>query len=174
VAVLVEAVSVIIRRDRLTPPLPDLDPTVSSAWNPPTICTDGELVRIGFYSVPEAERCIETLAAAGLQYVQDGVAQDFVIVDQTSGPSAHGNWFKFGPMSLEGNEVLACQMTGSGTLSVATPAGWTYEGSVTEAYNQLPPRAREQILRLVRREDGKHVYRHPVIGKEMGIGVTLV
>jgi hypothetical protein len=173
VAVLVEAVSVIIRRDRLPPPLFDLDPSVSPVWNTPTICTDGELVRIGFFSVPEAESCVKTLAAAGLQYVQDGVAQDLVIVDQTGSPSAHGDWFEFGSMTLERDEVLACQMTGSGTLSVTTPTGWTYEGSVTEAYNQLPPRAREQMLRLVCREDGVHAYRHPVTGKEMGVGVAL-
>jgi hypothetical protein len=172
VAVIVEAVSVIIRHDRLPPPLFDLDPTVSPVWDTPTICTDGELVRIGFHSVAEAERWVETLTGAGLEYVRDGEAQDFVIVDQTGGASAHGDWFEFGPLTMEGNELLVCRMTGSETLGVAIPSGWTYSGSVTEAYNQLPPRARQQMLRLVCRDDGKHVYRHPETGKEVGARLT--
>ena len=91
-AVLCEAISVVVRRD-------SIDKYFKGGWvrfkqNIPnsTMCTDGELVRVGFMYTNAVQENFESLEAGGLQFKEEkkflGVfgkgrnKKDIVVVDQ--------------------------------------------------------------------------------------------
>lgn len=91
-AVLVEAISVIVRRDAITA-------RFSGGWHQflaivpnSTMCSDEDLARVGFMSPPDIEAFVRRLEKGGLTFVRDGQAVDIVVVDQMRGPTmpAHG------------------------------------------------------------------------------------
>jgi hypothetical protein len=55
-AVLVEAISVVVRCDRLAPPADALNPATFKIWDTETFCHDGELARVGFMVPDDASR----------------------------------------------------------------------------------------------------------------------
>ena len=95
-----------------------------------TVCMDGELLRIGFLSLSEADACIHRLEAGGLQYLQDGVPQDMLLVDQIRGASAPCEWLEVGLVELApGQAVMGARLVDSREEKLVTPEGWRYEHS---------------------------------------------
>jgi hypothetical protein len=139
VAVLVEAISVIIRADRLDP---------FGGWEAfkaivpnDTLCADNELVRVGFMSPTEVRRFVEVLRSHGLAYAETGPAQDIVIADQQRGFTTPCNWAEFGHINWENDpkqRVAAARMSGSRIKQVLTPDGWTYGQSLSREYCFMP------------------------------------
>lgn len=128
-AVLVEALSVVVRldaiRDRFEGGLPAFVAQIHSS----AFCMDGELARVAFLSLTDADAFVHRLEARGLAYIFDGVARDLVVVDQIRGASAPCDWLEVGQVQVEGGIVTAARMAGSSGESVVTPEGWRYENS---------------------------------------------
>ncbi len=83
-AVLVEAISVVVRRD-------SIDRTFDGGWTGfvscvpnATLCTDSQLARVGFMDPGAVGKFVESLQAAGLVFVQSGKCTDLVVVDHSS------------------------------------------------------------------------------------------
>lgn len=147
-AVLVEACSVIVRRNII-------DVRFSGGWRRfqsivpnSTLCSDGDLVSVGFMAIAEVETFVKRLEDGGLIFLKKGEAIDIAIVDQMRGFFAPVRWLEFGRISddVTGIEVSACWINngprmGLGAhkfterIKIMTPEGWTYEGSLSSNVN---------------------------------------
>ena len=150
-AVLVEAISVIVRRDAI-------DNVYTSGWTDflddvpnATLCTDGELARVGFMAPDDVERFIDLLCRRGLAFLANGKCQDIAIVDQQRGPTMPCDWLEFThfPYGDHNGRVSACWLyedqriahgvhfKGTG-IELVTPPGWDFESSLSAKFNFVP------------------------------------
>ena len=128
-AVLVEAISVIIRLDAVEDRYPGGMDAFEAEIPNQSACSDGELVRVGFMVPEDVEGYIRLLSEKGLRYLIDGVAQDLVVVDQQSGPAVHCDWIEAGRVSLDpegGQMITIAQVVNSQAEGLATPPEWDY------------------------------------------------
>ncbi len=181
-AVLVEALSVIIKRDAI-------DSNFRRGWDEflsiipnSTFCTDGSLVRVGFMTPDDVGRFIETLEDNGLMIATEKGWCDVAVVDQDTGPTLNAPWLQFARMDLgkTGNKVSACWLrppgpnVGAGTYipslsaSLATPEGWEYESSLSSKLNRkfVATEHLNAAIKLLRREEDQDVYLDLATGKE--------
>lgn len=160
-AVLVECISVIIRVDRLLVAIRgDWERFKDHAPNA-TLCSDNELVRVGFMHPGDVENFVAELEEMGLRYRRDGLAQDLVVVDQQTGLLVPCDWAEVGKIPWEGNEattITACRLKGSSSNQVHTPEEWSYPGSLSEKFRFVPSGATDDAV-LQRDEQGMQTYR---------------
>ena len=193
-AVLCEVISVVTRRD-------SIDAFYKGGWDAfqtdvpnATMCTDGELVRVGFMSPDAVGIYIKKLEANGLQFQlkeellepsgSSRAVSDIVVIDQLQGPTTPCEWVEFGkyPFSKKGEEapigeVSMCWLfegernKGSGTyikgtkMSLATPHGWDYEKSSSLQF--VEDAELENRYEFLRTENGLDVFRDIKTGKEV-------
>ena len=193
-AVLCEAISVVARRD-------SIDAFYKGGWDTfqndvpnATMCTDGELVRVGFMSPDAVGIYIEKLEANGLQFQpkkellgpsnSSRAANDVVVIDQRQGPTTPCEWVEFGkyPFSEKGEktsigEVSMCwlfegeRIIGAAgiymkgaTMNLATPTGWGHEKSSLQFVDEAELGNRYKFLRT---ENALDVFRDIKTGKEV-------
>lgn len=182
-AVLVEAISVIVRRD-------SIDKRFHGGWREfenvvpsSTLCSDDELARAGFMSPPDVEAFVRLLEKGGLTFVRNGQAVDIAVVDQMRGPTMPAEWLEFAHLSLgeTGNRVAACwlfegpriaagiHMPGKG-MTLATPDGWTYDDSLSANFKFVGNDEMNEKLEFLRHENGNDVYLDLSTGKEVYVG----
>jgi hypothetical protein len=140
-AVLIEAISVVVRADALIRNFPSGWDGFKSHVPNQTLCADNEIVRVGFMSPQDVESFIKLLTRSGLTYLQDGQAVNVAVADQLHGLAAPCSWLEFGHVNLGGNpkqRVAACRLTGSRYLQVVTPPDWKFEGSLSHTYGFVP------------------------------------
>ena len=174
-AVFVEAISVIIKRDAIENSFPGgWEGFVGDAPNK-TLCADAEIARIGFMDGKDMEVYISRLVEFGLIHLQKGKAQDIVIIDQQQGPSSECEWIEFGhiPLDDEGTQVVAaCRFKGSTSQDLIFPDGWEYDRSLSKSLTYVPRDRIDDRLELNRRENGLDVYLDRKTGKEVYTGRT--
>jgi hypothetical protein len=174
-AVLVEAISVVVRADALLQAFhQDWAAFVRSVPNK-TMCADGELVRVGFMVPADVEQYVTALGTRGLVYVDRGAAKDLVVVDQLRGPACPCRWAEFGNIELDGDpqrRVAACRLKGSTSHTLMKPEGWQFEGSLSQTYGFVPTQQADRGLRFLRSEDQLDVYFNELTGKEVYVGRT--
>ena len=136
--VLVEALSVVIRARRL-------DEVYPGGWNGfvadapnETLCSDGELARLGFMEPKDVNACLAGLEAVGLIHMRDGLCVDMVVVDQRRGPTSRCPWIEFGVMRSAEGDVAMCRLAGSTSETLVTPDGWTYANSLSHRWSYEP------------------------------------
>lgn len=174
-AVLIEALSVVIKRTVIEDKFPEgWEGFVSDVPNG-SLCADDELVRVGFMSPDDVETYIKHIEQHGIHYLDDGVAQDAVVADQRTGFLAPCDWAEFGHIDFDGDsemKVAACRASGSTLMTILTPDGWKYEGSLSQTFSFTPRGQLEKSLTFLRHEDGVDVYLNKLTGKEAYIGRT--
>jgi hypothetical protein len=168
--ILVEAISLIVRRDAI-------DEHITQGWSSftsfapnQTLCTDGELARVGFMAPDHLGVFIETLESHGLQFMSDGECVDMSVVDQREGLTTACDWLKFGQLPVEGGVVSACWLEGSPNvagLSVAVPEGWDYIGSLSHESKFICSDKVNSELEFIRSDETVDVYRDRNSGEEM-------
>jgi hypothetical protein len=151
VAVLVEGISVIVRRDAV-------EQHTAGGWNAfmsiipnNTFCTDEEIARIGFLAPADVNEFIDRLKDMGLTFLDDRGAVDLAVVDQQHGPTTPCDWLEFGhlPFGDGGGKVAACWLfTGPRiahglhlpglSMQLVTPAGWQYDDSLSHNFVFIP------------------------------------
>ncbi len=173
-AVLVEAISVIVRRSAVDAKFPGGWPAFASAAPNFTFCADGEIARVGFMSPADVEGYVRSLDRVGLTYLDGGKAIDLVVVDQMGGPASPSGWLEFGHVDLTGAgaKVAACRLVGSRVASIMLPEGWEYEGSLSQTYGFIPAGELDKSLEFLRRENGMDVFLNRLTGEEVYIGRT--
>jgi len=109
-AVLVEGISVIARRDRLDEVFPGGSEQYINDCPNATACADAHFVRIGFMD-PDAARAhimrMESLALVHLD--EQGAASDIAVVDQLHGPTSPCDWIEAGQVTIDGNSIASCR-----------------------------------------------------------------
>ena len=185
-AVLVEAISVIVRRDAI-------DRQFQGGWHEfenvvpnSTLYADDELGRVGFMSPPDVETFVRYLEEGGLTFVKNGQALDIAVVDQMRGPTMPADWLEFAhiPFGETGNKVAACwlfeepRITAGIHMSardfpempLATPDGWTYDDSLSANFKFVGNDEMGEKLKFLRHENGLDVYLDLSRGKEIYVG----
>ncbi len=182
-AVLVEAISVIVRRDAIAT-------RFCGGWRQfltivpnSTLCFDEDLARVGFMSPTDTESFVRGLEKDGLIFLRDGQSVDIAIVDQMRGPTMPTGWLEFARLSLGGteNKVAACwlfegprivpgiHMPSKG-MTIAKPDGWTYDDSLSANFKFVENEEMLEKMKFLRHENGKDVYLDLSTGKEVYVG----
>lgn len=171
-AVLCEAISVVIRADALIEAYGTFEAFKEKDLPNQTLAADGELVRVGFMTPDDVRAFIATLAEHGLRHIVEGNAKDLAVVDQLRGPTTPADWLEFCYVIMSGNRVAAARLAGSSLDQVLTPDGWTFEGSLSHTFGFVPSEATNKALHFLRSENGLDVYLNPLTGKEVYVGRT--
>ena len=174
-AILVEAISVVIKRSAIDQHFPGgWDAFVEDCPNQ-TLCADSGLARVGFMSPVDVESYVKHLEKVGFVYLKASEAIDLVVVDQQRGLSANCKWVEFGHVNLDGahsKRVATCQIIGGVEEPLLTPDGWQYEGSLSQTFVFAPIEHVDKSLEFLRHEDGLDVYFNKLTGKEVYLGKT--
>jgi hypothetical protein len=183
-AVLVEGISVVIKRK-------SIDSKFLGGWSRfvadvpnQTLCADDDLARVGFMSPDDTEGYVAHLEGCGLCFVTEGQCVDFAVVDQLRGPTTPADWLEYTHLSIttgpdrkvaacwlfEGPRVVAGVHLSDNRLTLATPAGWQYENSLSARFTFVPDKEVPEKLKFLRHENGKDVYLDSSTGKEVYVG----
>jgi ADP-ribosylglycohydrolase len=166
VAVLVEAISVIIRREAV-------ERAYRAGWQGfvedvpnATLCADDELARVGFMHPHEVEWFIDRLTARGLTFLSEGKCVDVAVVDQQRGPTMPCDWLEFGRFRFGNNDeqVSACWLFEGPRIAhglhlkgthfeLATPPGWDFNNSLSARFTFLSNEQSEGRLQFLGRDE---------------------
>ena len=174
-AVLVEAISVIVRADAILEKFSGGFAGFKKIAPNATLCADDELARVGFMTPADIEAFVKKLELSGLTYLRHGRAIDINVVDQMRGIAMPCDWLAFGHIYLERNrqkKVAACQLADSKIEEVIMPDGWVFDGSLSQTYGFVPSEHANKSLRLLRHEDGLDVFLNLVTKEEVYVGRT--
>jgi hypothetical protein len=173
-AVLIEAISVVIRADALRKSFNGDWEGFKSIVPNQTLCADNEIARVGFMTPDDVESFIKKLEKYGLIFLSDEQSVDIAVVDQLRGPSTKCKWLEFGHVNMRkgGQKVAACRLAGSELMQVVTPPNWIYEKSLSSSYGFVPTEHKEKGLKYIKHENGLDVYLNPVTGEEVFVGRT--
>ena len=171
-AILIEAISVIIKLNKIIELYPHgWEAFLKNAPNQ-TICADQHIVRIGFMSPVDVEAFIKNLESLGFEYVKDDKSQDIAVADQLHGFSIPCGWAEIGNVNIDGNNIKACRAVGDDTGQLITPDNWQYDGSLSQTYTYAPTEQVDKSLKFLRHENGLDVYLNTVTGAEVYLGRT--
>jgi hypothetical protein len=161
-AVLVEAISVIARRDRLDELFPGGSVQYIRDCPNATACADAHLVRIGFMDPDAARAHVRRIESLGLVHLDEGgAARDLVVIDQLHGPTSPCDWVEAGHVTIDGNSIAVARLIGDESFQLITPPGWTYDQSLTKTHRFVPHRDSPVSLKYLRAKDGLFVYFDP-------------
>lgn len=134
-----------------------------------TFCADETLTRVGFMTPSDAKSFVELLENHGF-IVHDGEKfVDLAVVDQREGPTDSCSWLRWG-RNAQG--VAAAWLGETPPKGLATPAGWEYEGSLSEKSGFVRTEEIPTRLQLLRTEGNVDVYLDAQTGKEVFVGRT--
>jgi hypothetical protein len=126
-AVVAEAISVIVRVDVIEDAIPGGMAGYRAMVPNSSFCTDGRLVRVGFTAPPDVGAFYEHLRQFGLRLDDDERFLDIAIVDQYEGPTFPCPWLRFERHAEGYSSVRLVDEPLS--QPVAAPEGWTPENS---------------------------------------------
>lgn len=170
-AVICEALSVVVRIDSIKKYLKGGERNFMNKVPNSTYCSDGDLARVGFMAPDAVGKFIESLQSDGLQFNQmiDSKSEireidDIVVVDQIRGPTLECNWIEFGQLPIGEDKVSACwlfegERKGHGThfsstqMSLATPKNWSPSDLSFVDNTEIKDK-----LKYLRTEDGLDVF----------------
>jgi hypothetical protein len=170
-AVLVEANSIIVRvqaiHNRYAGGWTAFDDSVPNN----TLCSDGEVARVGFMDPNDAEAYIGELERRGLTFLRDENSQDIAFAVQNGGITMPCDWLEFGQIDVApGQSVSAVWLKGAASREVICPQNWRYEKSLSRHFAVAPPAHVDKSLKFLRHQDGLDVYQNLLTGEEVFVG----
>ena len=135
-AILVEALCVIVRRSTINEKYPGGWEKFDADHRTLPLCADDQIMRLGFTSPLEMRSFIRELEKFGFAYLKDRKSADIAIVDQSRGFMAPCDWLEYGHVTIgDGRtKVAACRLAGCPAKTIVLPLGWTYKQSLSERY----------------------------------------
>ena len=147
-AVLVEGISVIVRRDRV-------EQKFDAGWNGflecipnSTFCSDGQIGRVGFLDPDATEEFVSLLQKRGLTFLVNDECRDIAVVDQQRGSTMPCKWLEFAriPFGPNDGKIAVCWLfegarfrvglhTHGLKMDLHVPTGWEYEGSLSDRFD---------------------------------------
>lgn len=165
-AVLMEGISVVVRRDAIESRYPGGWSAFSQSPPNNTFCADDSLARIGFMNPDDVRAYLTMLERSGLKFQDEGRAIDCAVVDQVRGPTTSVEWLSLGKVDIEGREITIAWLGEEYDGGVAFPAGWRPEG----ALQFVAAEDMDDRMKFLRRENGVDVYLDLRTGKENYMG----
>ena len=167
VSVLVEALSVVGRREVLEKKYPGGVSGYERDCPNRTFCADDHLVRAGFMVPDDVRVFVESLATHGIVHLRHGKAVDIVVVDQFQGPTSPCDWIEGG---RHPDGYSAVWLAGTIPGWFAHPVGWSPEQSARMNFASNEE-VKERLLGLATR-DGVDMVLDFKTGREGYIGRT--
>ncbi len=173
-AVLVEAISVIVRMETISERCIGGWPAFEAKIPNQNFCTEHELARIGFMTPTDVQIYLRDLEDHGLVFLKNDNAVDLAVIDQLRKPTTPCNCVDFGRLNWgkSGHTVAASWLHGSECGQIATPDGWTYEGSISASHTFVPSADENERMQYLPEENGVEVYLDLQTGGEVFIGRT--
>ena len=183
-ALLIEGISVVIRRSAVEEKYPGGFDGVKDRVPNKAFCADDHLVRVGFMSPADVESFCGVLEEHGLTYLADGIAQDIVVIDQQRGPLAPCEWVDVWDGYLEKEKIrklVFCMVTGEiegmfqgpeGSDWAEEPEGWEWEGSLSQTFSFAPSEEVDKSFTYLGHDDGLDVYFNELSEKVNYVGRT--
>ena len=176
-AVLIEAITVVIRREAIDSKYPggltafkQQAPYLASR---DTLVDDGELIGISFMTPADVRCFCEDMARVGFSPPEEPV--DLVVVDQYAGPTVPCEWIEGRAIVFEeGGEVTAARLVGGKVTTLFVPEGWTYADSLTAHHEYVPLGDIGERIAIVRVEGALEVWRDKATGDERYIERPIV
>jgi hypothetical protein len=168
-AVLVEAISVVIRLETIADKYPGgVDQYVNDCPNR-TLCMDDEIVRVGFMTNSDAYDFIGSLERLGFRCVVDDEFDEVAVVDQLRGIEFPCDWLVYSKLVIfKGDLRISICMTQGSTLDrVVFPAGWNYETSLSKKTIVIESESGDSRMTFLRRENGFDFYWDKLTGQEV-------
>lgn len=172
--VLIEGYSVIINKAKASENQKAMDAlnSVESTLHPMAICSDADLLRVGFVDLKQAQEFISALESAGLVYKkqQDGaeVAEDFMMVSQFGEMDVICSWLVVNFTKLPDNTLicLVSSEKAENPRKVAFPKGWNLEQSLLKRYHELRSQYMAENYTLVQEEPMHDIYENKETGQQ--------
>ena len=169
--VLVEASSIIIRCDSIHEKYHNGWMQFETDVPNRTLCSDNEIVRVGFMAEYDARQYVIMLEKCGLQFMARGKSVDIALVDQQRGIISPCDWLEFDHSDLSAGENVAyCRHVSSVCKQIVTPERWKYNGSLSQNYCFAPDATADKCLKFLRHENGLDVYFDRLAGKNVYVG----
>jgi hypothetical protein len=167
VAVLVEAINVIVRNETIEDRY--LGGMVQFGRERPndTFCSDGLLTRLGFMAPPDVKAFVDRLQESGFELVSDGRFVDIAIVDQHRGATAECEWLGYG-RHVRGFSYVFLAGTDPNGL-VAVPNGWSLDSSLTKHHEFVSNENMASEMLFLRHEGSSDVYLNRRTGREVRV-----
>lgn len=159
-SVVVEGISVIVRRSILEQKYPGGFNTYRTNCPNKTFCADAHLTRVGFMVPNDVQQFVGQLQMHGLEFVSEGIAADIAVLDQMRGPTVPCSWLEF---TKYPDGVAVCWLAGEEPGDLAAPAGWRPGGVHFQDTTSDAPVARGE-------SDGVDVFEDPVSGERAFVG----
>jgi hypothetical protein len=164
-SVLVEAISVIVRRSSVESRYPGGNAQYERDCPNRTFCADEHLTRVGFMAPLDVKSFVEQLGKLGFVHVRDGKAIDIAVVDQMHGPTAECDWLEAGKHP---DGYAAAWLAGTLPGGFCHPEGWQV-GQSSKLTFSPNTEVDERFIRLAR-EDNVDTLLDLETGRERFIG----
>lgn len=174
-AVLIEGISIVVRRDRIESKFQGGWENFIALCPNKTLCSDENLVRVGFMARQDAIKYADKLKNLGLVFFQDNQFIDFAVVDQLVGPTVKCDWLEYSILAPFNPEmtIAICELVGSregNSIKVAFPAGWDYENSLSKTPKCFSDQEPSTRYRYLYTKNGLDVLLDLKTGKEVYVG----
>ena len=123
-----------------------------------TFRTDGLISAISFMDPESTGHFVDTLLNIGMEFVEDGVAQDIVVLDQHRGPTAQCDWIGFN-QNADGNSIA--WLVGHPQGDMAVYDNWPPNNDLMFRDGQVG-----ETMKFLREEDGLDIYLDLETGQE--------
>lgn len=148
-AVLVEAISVLVRKDSVVSKMAGGEERFRLLIPNATYCDDGEIARVGFLNPADVGSFIDELEDAGLTFLKDGKCVDLAVCDQQKGLTADCDWIEFWHIPWEDGKIASAwlfegERRGHGmhlkstSFKLVTPLDWEFKGSLSDKFHFVP------------------------------------
>ena len=186
-AVLVEATSVIVRRDAIVRSFAGGWAGFLATVPNETLCWDDDVARVGFMKSTDASAYLATLQQGGLTYYDGEKAVEMVVIEQGgAGPTLPCDWIEFAQLPLgPARELVGAAWLFEGErrfgpgiylstrdFRFATPMGWDYRRSLTRNGIRVPDAELNDRFFPLGRRNGVDVHLDLKTGREMFTGRT--
>jgi hypothetical protein len=170
-AVLVEAFSVIVRREAVNTRFAGGMSAFLQTFPNRAAYHDPDLFRVGFMDSTDASAYVESLEASGLTFHRDEVTIDIAIVIQDQGPTMASPWLKYKNVEIDGMTLSICWLAGSDPKKIAVPHGWTRDAALRAGRLAVFPKsAIGDRFQFLRHENGVDAYLDRQTNKELYSG----
>ena len=169
-AVLVEAISVIVKTSSIHDKYRGGWEAFKKDCPNRTLAADGELARIGFTDPRHVRVLVERFRMIGLVLAGDAKESDFCVVDQLKGSTTACEWIDVGTVPVDSDDartVTAARLKGSQSKIFMKPDGWVYDGSLSQKPRFVNALDVLQRLKYLRTEGDVDVFWDPAEGREV-------
>lgn len=165
-AVLIEGYSIVINKKEALHKQSALDllGAVEGTLHPMAICSDQNLLRIGFLDLAQVNEFLAALEGAGFTQ-----GKEMVMVSQFGEIKTPADWLKIQFTKLKDNTLicLATLQSAEAVKGVAMPKGWSIETSLLKRYFEERSIYMHEYYELVGDEPMHDIYRNRETGSEV-------